>query len=348
MSEDIEQLHRFAYKTFREILTDGYILFAKNWLKIIVPMALFLVISIIIKDLLLPDLIWNQYLITSEVEIILNKDPYSITNADIQVLLRYLSLSLGMITIDSIIGASFTVLAMCSVSSYLLKKYKGLDVNFFQELKASFSSKLFIVLVLIGFVVPLGTFLLIPGIILFKLYIFSIFTYHDKNIEKPLKEARIIAKGALWKLLGIFLITFGIPFAINLFIFQPLMDLALPISNATYNSWYNPITRNYPMIILYDLLYQLINILLAPLFICFLTAFYRSLKAKKTIAYQYQMEPLQTQYRNLEVSTSDLPKDQTSQKNKFESGLYCPYCGFFMEKKLERCPHCNESLDFEF
>lgn len=347
MSEDIQQLHRFAYKTFREILTDGYILFAKNWLKIIVPMALFSVISIIIKDLILPDLIWNQYLITSEVEIILNKDPYSITNADLQVLLRYLSLTFGMVIIDFIIGAFFTVLAMCSVSTYLLKKYKGLDVNFFQELKASFNSKLFIVLIIIGLVVPLGTILLIPGIILFKLFIFSIFTYRDEKIEKPLKEAKIIAKGSLWKLLGIFLITFGIPFIINLFIFQPLLDFA--VSNATYTSWYDPITRNYLMIILYDLLYQLINILLIPLFVCFLTAFYRSLEAKKTIAYQYQIQPLQTRYRNLDVEKyKELPGDQINQKYKFESGLYCPYCGFFMEKKPERCPHCNESLDFEF
>lgn len=344
MSNEIQQLHRNAYKSYGVILGDGFILFTKTWLKIIVPMALFAIISIIVKDLIMADINWYQIQLANQVSVILNIDPASMTNADLQILIQYLALIIGMLVLESIIGAFFTVLAMCLVSSYLLKKLQGLEVNFFQELKSSFNSRLFIVLVILGIVVPLGLFLLIPAIILFKLYIFSIFTYSDKSIEKPLKEARIMAKKTFWKTIGIFLISFGIPFMINFFIFHPILDSVLPFSV----SWYDPVTRNYLMIILSDILYSLINILLTPLFICLLASFYNSLKARKAVAYSYQTEPVQTRYRTPVDVPLKLPQNQTIQTHKFETGMYCPYCGFFMEKRLEKCPHCNESLNFEF
>ncbi|MFX1527313.1 MAG: hypothetical protein ACFFB4_07045 [Promethearchaeota archaeon] len=343
MSDEMQQLHRSAYKSYSVILGDGFILFTKSWLTIIVPMTFLSIISIIIQSLIITDMNWNFTLMTSEVEIILNKDPTSITNADLQVLLRYLSLYIGIIVLQSLIGAFFTVLAMCSVSSYLLKKLKGLDVKFFQEVKTSFNSKLFIVLVLLGVVVPLGTTLLIPGLILFKLYIFSLFTYNDENIIKPLKESRFIAKKTFWKTIGIFLIAFGVPFLINFFVYHPIFYFVFP----NRASWYDPATRNYLMIILYNFLYQLTDILLAPLFICLLASFYTSLKSRSAIVYRYQTEPIQTRYRSSE-SEAAKPKEQNTQGYKFDSGLYCPYCGFFMETKLERCPQCKESLDFQF
>ena len=352
MSEDIQTLQRFAYKSFGGVLSDGYVLFAKNWLKIIGPIAFFAIISIILKNLLLPDLVWNLNLLEPQVSVILNKDPNSITDADMQILLRFAALFFGSFILQGIIGASFTVIAMCSVSSYLLKKYKGIDVDFIKEFKLSFNSKLFIVLLLIGIIVPLGIFLLyIPSIIIFGFYIFSIFTY--KNQKKSIKEARSIAKGSFWKIIGVFFIPIIIIFTIN-FIFQMFLDFIIPIDEITYSSWYNPSSRNYGMIILYDFLYNnFVNILLGPLFICFLTVLYTSSKAKKVAISQYREQPVSPGYRYSEPVTSRLYSDEMETEkprldHKFNSGLYCPFCGKFMDKKLEKCPYCNEPLDFSF
>ncbi|MFX0180563.1 MAG: hypothetical protein ACFE78_10250, partial [Candidatus Hodarchaeota archaeon] len=349
-------LQRFAFKSFGGVLSDGYVLFAKNWLKIIGPIAFFLIISIILKNLLLPDLIWNLNLLEPQVNSILNKfttDPYSVTNAEFQVLLSYLSLIIGIFVLDSVIGAFFTVIAMCSVSNYLFKRYRGIDTNFTKELKLAFNSKLIIVALLIGVVVPLTFLLLIPGLILFGYFIFSVFTYHNNNGKNPLKEARFIKKGFFWKIIGVFIISSLIIWIIT-FIFQMFLNFIIPIDEITYSSWYNPNSRNYGMIILYDLFFNnLFDILLGPLFICFLTVLYTTSKAKKVTIAQYREQPVSVKYRYSEPVTSRLYSDKMETEkprldHKFNSGFYCPFCGKFMEKKLEKCPNCNETLDFNF
>jgi hypothetical protein len=354
MSEDIQTLQRFAYKSFGGVLSDGYVLFAKNWLKIIGPIAFFSIISIILKNLFIPDLIWNLNLLEPQVNVILNKlinDPFSVTNAEFQVLLSYLSLLIGFFVLNFVIGAFFTVIAMCSISNYLFKRYRGIDTNFNKELKLTFNSKLIIVALLIGIVVPLTFLLLIPGLILFGYFIFSVFTYHNDNGKSSLKEARFIEKGSFWKIIGVFIMSSIIIWTITFF-FQIFLDFFIPVNGVTYSSWYNPSSRNYGMIILYDLLYNnLVSILLGPLFICFLTVLYTSSKAKKVAISQYKEKPVSKGYRYSEPVTSRLYSDKIESEKpsleyKLNSGLYCPFCGKFMEKKLEKCPHCNEPLDF--
>ncbi|MFX1296948.1 MAG: hypothetical protein ACFFD2_19100 [Promethearchaeota archaeon] len=353
MSEDIQTLQRFAYKSFGGVLSDGYVLFAKNWLKIIGPIAFFSIISIILKNLLLTDLVWNLNLLEPQVNVILNKDPNSVTNAEFQVVLSYISFLIGSFVLNSVIGAFFTVIAMCSISNYLFKRYRGIDTNFNKELKLSFNSKLIIVALLIGIVVPLTFLLLIPGLILFGYFIFSVFTYHNENGKNALKEARFIKKGSFWKIIGVFIISSIIIWIITL-MFQMFLDFIIPIDDITYLSWYNPSSRNYGMIILYDFLYNnVFNILLGPLFICFLTVLYTSSKAKKVVISQYREQPISTEYRYSEPETSRLFSDKMKTEeprldHKYNSGLYCPFCGKFMEKKLDKCPYCNEPLDFSF
>ncbi|MFX1269722.1 MAG: hypothetical protein ACFFAK_17315 [Promethearchaeota archaeon] len=356
MSEDIQTLQRFAYKSFGGVLSDGYVLFAKNWLKIIGPIAFFSIISIILKNILLPDLVWNLNLLESQVNAILNKftiDPNSVTNAEFQIVLSYFSLLIVIFLLDSVIGAFFTVIAMCAVSNYLFKRYRGIDTNFNKELKLTFNSKLIIVALLIGVIVPLTFLLIIPGLILFGYFIFSVFTYHNDNGKNPLKEARFIKKGSFWKIIGVFIIS-SITIWIITLTFQMILDFIIPIDEITYSSWYNPSSRNYGMIILYDFLYNnFFNILLGPLFICFLTVLYTSSKAKKVVISQYREQPISTEYRYSEPETSRLFSDKMKTEeprldHKYNSGLYCPFCGKFMEKKLDKCPYCNEPLDFSF
>ncbi len=353
MSEDIQTYQRFAYKSFGGVLSDGYVLFAKNWLKIIGPIAFFAIISIILKNLLLPDLVWNLKLLEPQVNVILNKDPNSVTSAEFQVLLSYFSFLIGISVLDSIIGAFFTVIAMCSISNYLFKRYIGIDTNINKELKSTFNPRLIIVALLIGIVVPLTFLLIIPGLILFGYFIFSVFTYHNNNGKNPLKEARFIEKGSFWKIIGVFFLSSIVIWIITLF-FQMFLDFIIPIDEITYLSWYNPSSRNYGMIILYDFLYNnFFNILLGPLFICFLTVLYTSSKAKKVAISQYREQPVSVKYRYSEPVPSRLYSDKIETEkprvgHKFNSGFYCPFCGKFMEKKLEKCPHCNEPLDFSF
>lgn len=340
MSEDVQTLKRYAYKTFTDNLSDGYVLFVKTWLKIIVPITIFSLLSIILKNFLLADLSWNVNLLNNQVAIIIDElltNPETITGTEFQILFQFFLLMIIIILLESIIGAFFTVIAMCSISNYLLKKYQGIDVSLYREFKLSFNFKIFIIALLIGIIVPLGLiFFILPGLLLFGYYILSVLSYHKGNAENPLKEARKLAKGSFWKIIGLFFLS-SIIIWISTYFFQILMDIIFPVSEFTYSSWYNPMSRNYGMIILYDLIYnQLINILLNSLFICFLTTLYTSIKAKKAIRSEY---------------TKPVVKQQLGKKNltaSFETGLYCPFCGKFMNIKYEKCPYCNEPLNFNY
>jgi len=140
MSEDIQTLQRFAYKSFGGVLSDGYVLFAKNWLKIIGPMAFFSIISIILKNLLLPDLVWNLNLLEPQVNAILNKydiDPNSITGADIQILLRFIALFFGSLILGvSIIlkPIAFFLIPFLLVINLDFKRKKKFNVDFLTSL----------------------------------------------------------------------------------------------------------------------------------------------------------------------------------------------------------------------
>ncbi|MFW9947381.1 MAG: hypothetical protein ACFFDX_11220, partial [Candidatus Odinarchaeota archaeon] len=160
-------------------------------------------------------------------------------------------------------------------------------------------------------------------------------------------------KGSFWKIIGVFVINFIIIFTINS-IFQMFLNFIIPIDDMTYSSWYNPSSRNYGMIILYDLFFNnFFNILLGPLFICFLTVLYTTAKAKKVTISHYREQPISVKYRYSEPVTPRLYSDKMETEkprldHRFDSGLYCPFCGKFMEKKFDKCPNCNETLDFNF
>ena len=336
MSRESQDLTRIAKKSYGESISDGFRLFGKNWAKIIVPLTLFYVIYLLLKTFLLADLNWQGYVFG---DIIVSMDPSNLTEADIAQLLSFLLIGLSAIFLDSIIYILFTALAMSSVSNYLYKKYLNLDTDFVQDIKKSFNSKLFVVLAILGLGVPLGfLFLLIPGIIIFGLYICSVFTYQFENIEKPLKQARVITKGAFWKIIGVFVISSLIIRVISM-IYGFFLNLVWHVDAFTLASWYNPASRRYDMLFLNELLNNLVTIILGPLFICLLTTLFTSLKVRFDLGYRrgyYQMptEP----YRTEQVQV---------QPEHVDSGLYCPVCGYHMGSKFKFCPNCGESLDFK-
>jgi len=336
MSRESQELTRIAKKSYGESISDGFRLFGKNWAKIIVPLTLFYVIYLFLKIFLLADLNWQGYVFG---DIIVTMDPSNLTEADIAQLMNFLLIGLSAIFLDSIIYSLFTALAMSSVSNYLYKKYLNLDTDFVQDIKKSYNSKLFVILAILGLGVPLGfLFLLIPGIIIFGLYICSVFTYQFENIEKPLKQTRLITKGAFWKIIGVFVISSLIIRVISV-IFGWFLNIVWHVDAPTLASWYNPASRRYDMLFLNELLNNLVRIILGPLFICLLTTLFTSLKVRFDLGYRrgyYQVPSELNGTEQVQV-----------QPEHVDSGIYCPVCGYHMGFKSKFCPNCGESLDFK-
>jgi hypothetical protein len=230
------------------------------------------------------------------------------------------------------------------------------DVNFIKSFKSAFSKKMPIVILIIGFCIPLSALLLVvPAILIFGFLIFLIFTYNMDGNRNFISEARAIAKGSFWKIIGVFLFNVIIIFIISYFI-NIFFNLTLKLDSANFvanfTSWHNPITRNYGMIILYQLLISIADISFAPLFICLLTVLFSTSRARKELEHRFQksyypvreyyQESYPQQQASYEVAkTSSVPKIQIKEK------FYCPFCGFFIQKVEENfCPKCGESLSF--
>ena len=323
-------------KRFKDIISEGFHLFSKSYKTIILPLTLIFIISLIIKNLLGADLNWQLNLISPAIEIILQKDPSALDNADLSVMFEYISLILSTEFLNNLISSIFNVLSLCLVSNYMFNKFSNNPSNFVTESKKALNGRLLLVVLLLGVGIAVGSFLLfIPSIIIYGFYIFYVFTYHSEEGIQPLKEAREVARGAFGKLIGIFILSNLIVFACD-FIFQLFAE---PFLSQMYDaSWFNPSTRNYGSIILYDLLYNIPEILLTPLFICFLTSLYGFLKTNR----EQQLQSLSPSYQpsqRFDTSNTEVSKDITS-------GMYCPFCGK-RTPKIEFCVHCGEKIKFD-
>lgn len=337
MEKNSQGLTNFANKRFSEIISEGFRLFFKNYRKLILPLAFFQLILIIFDILLLTDLkvyinsigVNVADLMTSVVE------DTPLTASEWNLISEFLLLSILLLFLQNLIGAIIITIAMCSVSNYILKKLRGIDTNFFTSFKSSFNKKMFIVIFIIGILLPVSAILLyIPAIMVFSIFIFLVFTYNNEEVEKPISEARAIAKGMnnKLKIIGVFIFNFCVVFILTLiisFIIDFFLDPELVANN--YNLWLAPGTRNYGLLILYQILLNVVNIVLAPLFICLLTVLFASLKDKKDLGFQYR--------RNY-YSVKEEPTLISQDADKF----YCPYCGVLINKFRRFCPRCGENL----
>ncbi len=335
MEENSKQL--LASKSYGKILSDGFKLFSRTYVKIILPIMLLQIISILVQVFLLTDLIWIAF-----------------TTEDLLILL-------GILTLQSIITIFFNVICWSLVSSYVYKTYVyGKEsVNLAEEIKKAFNPKLILVILILGLFMPIGLsmfFLFIPGIIIFGFYIFFIFTYNlDDTKENPIKKAKSIAKGSFRKIIFVYLI-----FWIIRLIFDGIYSIILSFiwdpSVATIDSWYNPATRNYGMIFLYVLIYSIVSLLFAPLFICLLTPLFASRKARHDLGPQYQHKkryPKQEPYYQPAPSREPYPAQTPQatpwksrvQQAQLDSGLFCPFCGEKIDVPKRFCPSCGESLE---
>jgi hypothetical protein len=336
MSDGYPRRKSVSNKRFKDIISEGFYLFAKSYKSLIIPLALIFIVSVIIKNLLVVDLNWRLNSLSALIETIIQKDPLTLTDADFNALLEYFPLILGTEFLNNLTSSIFNVFAMCLVSNYLFTKISGSSSNFSTELKNALNGRLLLVVLLLGVGISVGSFLLfIPSILIYGYFIFYIFTYHSKEGIQPLKEAREVARGAFWKIIGIFILSNLVVFICDI-IFQLV---ATPFLSQIYDpAWYNPSTRNYGSIILYELLYSLPELLLAPLFICLLTSLYSSLKNNREQQTQYQA-PYYQSSQSFETSNTKVSKN-------LDSGMYCPFCGK-RTPGIEFCIHCGEKINFE-
>ena len=336
MSDNYPNLPRSSNKRFSEILSEGFLLFGKNWLTLIIPFGLFFIISLVIKNFILVDLEWRMQIMTPAIDIILDVilegDPNLFTNEDLNLMLRYLFLLLSINFLDVFFPTVFSVFAMCLVSNHLYNKFIDKDTKLITELKKALNGRLFLVLLLLGVIFSVGWMLFIPAILIFGFYIFYVFIYHSDDSEHLMKDARYVAKGEFWKIIGIFFI-----YHLIVSVFDSIYYYVIVNFIEVNPLWYNPSTRDIGSIILYDFILSLIPFLLTPLLICFLTPLYAYLKARKEQTLQYKSFYLETPQRY------EAPRYEAVSG----SGMYCPFCGKYMKVKIEFCPHCGEKLEFE-
>ncbi|NVM16873.1 MAG: hypothetical protein HWN80_04100 [Candidatus Lokiarchaeota archaeon] len=335
MSDEYPRLKRFSNRRFSDVISEGFYLFGKNWLTLIVPLGLFFILSLILKNLLVVDLDWQVITMTPAIEAIISKDPSIVTFEEVNLMFDYLILAFFSEFLNSLITSIFNVLAMCLVSNYLYNKFIGKETKLIFELKNALNGRILLVVLLLGVGISVGQILLfIPSIIIFGFYIFYIFTYHSNDSVHPIKEARDLARHAFWKIIGIFLINSLIIFVCDSVYHLIIDNLGTQLYNAL---WYNPSTRDYGSIIIYDFISNIIQFLFIPLFICLLTSLYVYLRMRRE-------QPLQ--YNNI---SQEAPQSYKTPRNELKnnSGTYCAFCGKFMKVKIDFCPHCGEKLDYD-
>ena len=327
-----------AEKNIIDIITEGLYLFVKNYGKIILPFIILLTLSNLLIVLCVSQLEWYANLISPEIEALFTKieeTPELVNDYDLFLMLQYALLLLFLGFLEGVIGAFFTTLSMALVSSYLYKKYTKTD-----EINEKILNKnLFLVLLLIGCGVPFGFFiiLIVPGIILFVFYIFSLFTSNLKEVNNPIKEARLIAKGSYLNIVIVFFFSVIITILINS-VYQNIINLIWPVDTTMYESWLDPSNRNYIMLFLYSLINDVVGILFAPLFISTLTVLFACSKAKKDLGLN-----VSTGYGQRMRQSDRYRESEVTDNHQYE-GYFCPYCGGKIEKIKKFCPNCGESL----
>lgn len=349
MEKNSQTLINIANKSYVEILSDGFKLFFQTYGTLIIPLALFQVALIVLNVFFFTDITWSIDSLGISVAEIVDKfvENTPITESELNALTSFLFMTIALLFLRNLIGAIVITIAMCSVSNYVFKRYLNENISFMKSLKSAFNGKIFVVILILGILLPIGFLLLfIPAIIIFGFFIFLIFTYNIEDNTNPIREARAIAKGGFWKIIGVFLINIIIILIISSF-YNSLIDIILNTNSTSFiiklSIWRSPAGRNYGMLILYQIITSVIDIIFAPLFICLLTTLFSSLKAKRILKTQYHQDyyPKRDLYEE-QVQISD--QKSTIRDVKLGDTFYCPFCGVLIKTPKKFCPKCGEDL----
>ena len=340
---ETDKLNVLAHKSFGNMLSDGFKLFKKCYWKIILPIAFFQIIWIVLQAFLLSDL---MLLYHNEMNELYESYDYNTTVDNNSIIIIY-----SFLLLETLFGIIFYILAMCSVSTYIYKTYIEKNTKFIDDFKSAFNSKLLLVILILGLLMGLGLSpfaFFIPGIIIFGLYFFLIFTYNlDDTKNNTLSETRKIAKGSFWNTIFISLLYFIIVFLVYL-LYISILDTIFYIIGFNFDIIIWLETKNYGMIIFYGIISNLIFILFAPLLICFLTPLFARCKARYELGDQYYPPKKQLDYKPYPAQQPYPAQVNTWQSRIQEGpGIFCPYCGYKIDNPIKFCPKCGESIEFE-
>ncbi|MFX1569331.1 MAG: zinc ribbon domain-containing protein [Promethearchaeota archaeon] len=352
MEKNSQKLIDLANKSYGDILSSGFKLFFQTYGTLIIPLAVFQIVLIVLNVLLLTDLTWSIDSMGIAVDEVLDKfiENESLTESELNILAGFLLMTLALLFLQNLIGAIVIAIAMCSVSNYTFKRYMGEKISFIKSLKTSFNKRIFIVVLFLGILLPISFLLFIPAIIIFGFFIFLVFTFNIEDVEKPIAEARAIAKGGFWKIIGVFLINVIVIFIISYF-YNSLTSIIFNTNSTSFmiklSMWSSPAYRNYGMLILYQIINSTIDIIFAPLFICLLTSLFSSLRARRILKTGYYQEyyPKREIYQE-SFNISENKESSAISEIKLEGGFYCPYCGVLIKSPKKFCPKCGETLSF--
>ena len=261
-----EIVNKIIKKSYSQLISDGFELYALNFLKLVLVWLIFTSLTILIAVFIFYPIMLLYY--------------------------RNISLYALIFLLERVIFSIIAVIKICLVSNYLYDKYLQKHPNFIDSFKNAFNERLkypMVIFIIIG-LISCSAFLIVGiilgdhptsaertsafiilniiGIIMYVVityYIFSIFTYNIEDIEKPLHEAKLLTKGSFWKVLAVQLIPIPI-----------LMVASIPFYPIYKYFWSmeHHITSNIGyqgFIFLFSFIFSIPFIILGPLELCLLT-----------------------------------------------------------------------------
>lgn len=307
-------------KKLGDLIRDGFLLFTKNYTKLILPFAALSILGILVRVFFLADLEWIVFTLNARLDEIIRSGTSNNPYEFVMVFYRSIIAEYLLAILKGAIYFIFILIAMCLTGRYLLKSYANREVDFKNEIKRALNSKILIPIFLVGFGFAFGLlFFLIPAFIILGYYSFTIYTYNMDLEQSTVPAARSIEKGAFWRIIGIYVLSHLMILILGIFLYT----LTMFLWNPRLDVWLNPATRNYFMLFIHELITNLHIVILSPLYVCLLTPLFASQQSKKEQGISETAPP----------------------KTKIEKGIFCPYCGDYMDRVKKFCPNCGEKLD---
>lgn len=345
----IEIPKEFFEKRFSDFITDGFILFKDNFGKIF-PIYLFIsIIFIVATSFLLTDIDYAALQTAEAMLSIYDNLGADITDEQLEQMMNLMMAAIIPLILSLFLSLSFSLLseftAYGMVGGFLYKSYLKQDVDFSEEIGASFRKELFIIPVLLALLIPIGLILLIPGLIMYIFWIFapSMHTIESTENLQGLKASAKYSKGNFWRILAVFLINVIVTSIVSIIV-SFILDF---VPTEAYGTAVSPATRNYVIIILYQLLFSITNIVLSPLLGCLLTTtlvYCKTQRVRRESGAQYY--PSTPSYAQPYPQITPTDTSEAISDDRSEEIVYCPYCGFSMDKKMNFrfCPSCGGKI----
>ncbi len=360
MEKKIDIPQEYFNKSYSDSITDGFSLFKKTYFKILPIFVLISIIFHIISSLVMTDPNLQLMELNLQLNQMFENIDYETASIEelqeiINFMLPILGFSFLLLSAELFFSNFSQFLAFGIVGGYLYKTYLKQEVNSAEEFKRSMKIEILLIPLLFALLISLGLLLLfIPALIIYIFFIFSPVMHSIESEEKLMciKASRRYSKNNFWRIFGVIIISSLISIIIS-WIYPSILYLIIPATE--YNAALNLATRNYLMIIIYTLIDNIANILLSPLLSCLLITLLvyskKQMYSRDSRLQYYQRIPQQqiplpssTPY---EIPRQPVPKPQIQPEiTDSESPIFCPYCGFSMERHFtfRFCPNCGEKI----